>query len=135
MNPKVIPTEIFDLLATKSFTELSKLEKDNVNRFMSSIEYNEQHELLRSFNTADGSMAFTSPGLPTEQKSYFHQILNFRIPFYQVAAGMTLLIVGTWAINNSNNEPFFQNPEHSIKSTPGISVADGYYPDSLVFKL
>jgi len=134
MNMENIPSEIFDLLVTKSFEMLSSDEQQIVLQHMSQSDYDESRTAILSFKEVDHQINFDERTLPKQEikSSPIIRFVNYRIPVYQVAAGLALMAMVTYGVNNYNSGI---DDISKPRSYSGQSVAYGNYPDSLVFNL
>lgn len=137
MKKENIPSEIFDLLASKDYESLSGEERNLVNSIMTSEEYKNLKNIVSDFLKTDEEIKIKHrPFLfSTKRNSLLSKILNYPIPAYQVAASM-MVLVGLFLLMKppSNNQD--ATSVHSLEiDTTGISVADDVYPEDLVFKL
>ena len=135
MNNENIPEEIFDLLGSKSFEKLTDTERALVLQYMNEDDYKESQTAILSFKEVDNQIEFNERSLPI-QKARSSSIIRFatyRVPIYQVAAGLALMAMVTYGVDSSEDSGVdgLLNP----KSFSGQSVAFGNYPDSLVFNL
>jgi hypothetical protein len=109
------------LLETKSFSELSSMEKEAVTKHMKQDEYDVYHEIiLKSKNRFAYENKTITPD-PTilnrllekmENKrsrrtgvfDMFHKLITFRIPVYQPAFAVTIIAVLFFILNNRSHE-------------------------------
>lgn len=137
MKKENIPSEIFDLLASKDYESLLGEERNLVNSIMTSEEYKNLKNIVSDFLKTDEEIKIEHrPFLfSTKRNSLLSKILNYPIPAYQVAASM-MVLVGLFLLMKppSNNQDATSVQSLEIDTT-GISVADDVYPEDLVFKL
>ncbi|MEL6658952.1 MAG: hypothetical protein AAFY48_12100 [Bacteroidota bacterium] len=134
MEAAHLPDELFDLLAEKSYSELSSEEQSLVDPYLTAKEYDEMHSLIGEVKLADQQMlTISKKPQPLPQKSWIHRVLHYPIPMYQAAAVIALLMGGYWlwapALPGSGNDatlPYVRT---------GTSIEWDSYPDSLVFQL
>lgn len=72
--------------------------------------------------------------LAQKNRSIVSKVLNYRIPIYQVAAGILLFMLATWAISNVRNDKNLP-PGITNEVMAGKSLADDDYPEDLIFDL
>lgn len=140
MNIENIPNELFDLLSCKHYSELSEKEKKLVAKVMSQEEYLDYQAVINDFKELDSALEFEVPKLAIQpkNKSTLRKIINYRIPLYQVAAGVLLLTVSTfvfgfWDRGSITPFPEIKEGEVRIEHLNGKSLAEEDYPDSLIF--
>ena len=137
-NLEQIPGEIFDLLNSKKYTELSEKEVKMVDGWMTESEYKDYTLVIGHFKMQDDiSVGVPQTSFKPRKKSILVKILNYQVPLYQVAAGLAMLVTASFAFQGSfliekksPNENLVNNHE-SI----GKSLADDDYPEDLVFNL
>lgn len=89
-----IPEELFDLLASKSFEQLSDSEKLMVEGHLNPAEYEEYRQLITDFQEIDESIKVvpSDKRFTRTSESAFRKLMTYRIPVYQAAA--VLLLAG-----------------------------------------
>lgn len=137
MKKENIPTELFDLLASKTYESLSNEEKNLVNSMMTSEEYKNLKDMVSDFQELDKDIFIQedSFAVPVTKKSFLSRMLNYPIPAYQVAASLMVLIGLFFLMKPSLNNQDGPSMDSLVIDTTGISVAKDVYPDSLIFKL
>lgn len=130
-----LPEVIFDLLAAKSYEQLSHQERVIVDKTLSAQEYDELHQLLLDFHQADEQLqpAPDTHAFPPPSRSRLTKLLHYPIPVYQVAAGV-LFLIGSFLFLR------ISSPQTSVEDYPtyvrtGTAIIQDSYPDSLVFEL
>ena len=100
MDPTNLPDKIFDLVATKSYQELTDEEKNLVTEFIDEAEYNDYHRIINDFKDLDTALD-NSKRLKADwrKKPLVQRLLTRRIPVYQAAAAMILLFFTMAVIN------------------------------------
>jgi len=137
MKNEKIPTELFDLLASKTYESLSNEEKNLVNSMMTSEEYKNLKDTVSDFQELDKDIFIQedSFAVPVNKKSFLSRMLNYPIPAYQVAASLMVLMGLFFLMKPSLNNQDGPSADSLVIDTTGISVAKDVYPDSLIFKL
>ena len=137
MNIEDLPEEVFDLLASKKFNELSVSEQALVSPYLSAEDYDSYHVIVNDFQLLDNSITIDSrkEEISQKQESILRRILTYRIPVYQVAGLFLLLFLSTFAISKMENGN--ANPEATEvqKKKEGKSLANDEYPSELIFNL
>ncbi len=136
MNKDKIPEEIFELLASKDYSNLSNHERTLVNKFMTPNEFDTLHDTIYAFSMADDALDIQVPQLlfPKNDSSYLSKILNYPIPTYLVAAGILVLLGLFFVLQSSpSSESDLKDSLEVIQN--GTSIANDNYPEDLVFEL
>ncbi len=134
--------KIFDLLANKTFQELTKDEEQLVLKEMSKEDYDDMQSIIGEFKSVDAALDIktTIPTFKSKAKKST-KLWNYRIPSYQVAAMILVAIVLTFGFTKSKE---IQSPEfvsnEQVKDTsffPGrsVSLENEDYPENLVISL
>lgn len=134
MHKENIPAEIFDLLAIKSFEQLSVLEKELVEPWLSATEYERSRSSILAFQAADQSWEIEVPPPPFKRsfQSGIRQLLSYPIPAYQVALGF-LVVFGLFYILKDQRNPLEDPSLGTEPIAKGISIDQDEYPEDLVF--
>lgn len=132
MNPSELPDHIFDLIQQKPFSALSNTEKEEVLNHVSEDTYAILQETVSLFSEADtwqkaGVKPAKAPG-----KGILYRMLNYQIPLYQAAAVLLFLLGAFYLTNQNDAEAKDNNLSNSMAQN--VSLAEGYYPEWLIFE-
>lgn len=132
-----IPSEIFDLLASKDYKSLSKEEKNLVDNSLTQEEYDDMKNTVSDFLEIDeeikiGPRPFS---FSDKRKSSLSRLLNYPIPAYQVAASMLVLFGLFFAAKPVLDNQGTASTKNQEIDTMGISISEDVYPEALVFEL
>lgn len=138
MDNQNIPEELLDLMAIKTYQELSKQEKELVDQSIGKDTYDDNYQVIQAFVTEDKKLEDKIEIVSSvfeKKKSILHQVLYYRIPLYQVAAILVVLIgsVFLWMINTSVTNQIPGETQEVVQN--GKSLSKDHYPDDLVFNL
>ena len=132
-----LPDEIFDLLAIKSYEELSAAEMEMVDQSIGADEYKAFRIVISDFQEVDQSLGEEVRPLAVnlaKPKTTWQKIVTYPIPAYQVAAGILILIFALLTLPEQTSVDKANSID--VKNLgKGVSISNDNYPDSLVFEL
>ena len=133
MKNENIPSELFDLIAYKSFEELTSKERSMVEEWLTAEEYSDYRSIVTTIQQTDSESDYQlSEKSWTKQSALnLRSLANRPIPAYQVAA-MVLLVFGLSFLLPS---PSAAEKEESVlvENTEGTPISKDSYPEDLVF--
>ncbi len=146
-NLENLPEELFDLLAEKPFSALSETEKKRVNTYLHEAEYEEYRALVLGFKQLEGAKPDAPPKLEFAPKKtpLLRRLLTYRVPVYQAATVLLLLMAGWYGFSDSNRNQLVDEAREEVvgkqptvladstQHRPGTPLADEDYPEGLVF--
>lgn len=132
-----LPEELFDLISTRAYHELSITQKNKIDPYLSFDEYDEIRKGILEFQNSQAKVEIPPfKSTSTENKkptSAFVRLLNVKIPLYQIAAIGLLLILFKWSINGysslNNLTDFAIQKEDKL----GKPLALDEYPEQIIF--
>lgn len=133
MKEENIPAELFDLIADKSFDELSSKERTLVEEWITAVEYTDYRSLVHTIQQADTENDYQLSEMSWTQQSAFNlrKLANRPVPAYQVAA-MVLLVFGLSFLLPSSSASETEEPV-LVENTEGTPISQDSYPEDLVF--
>ena len=133
MKEENIPAELFDLIADKSFDELSSKERALVEEWLTAEEYSDYRSLVHTIQQADTENDYQLSEMSWTQQSAFNlrKLANRPVPAYQVAA-MVLLVFGLSFLLPSSSASETEETV-LVENTEGTPISQDSYPEDLVF--
>lgn len=135
-NLETFPEDIFNLLGSKKFVELTDEEKYLIKPYMTVGEYHDYHEMISDVRVLDQTIPSTIPDirLINKRASMIKKIVDYKMPLYQVAAAIAFCIFSTATLT----QHFSQSPNSNMtqiddSSKKGVSLAEDNFPEQLVF--
>ena len=148
MTPEQLPNELFDLIGSKKFDQLSVQERELVLKHISEEKYEGFFISLNNFQAADDDIHISRPdvksilakkGVENSEPSGLLKILLRPVPLYSALAALivgiilTIFVVGGSTSSDQPNTPsdfHFADSENS-----GQPLKEDNYPKELVFNL
>ena len=127
-----IPEVLFDLLAAKPYENLTHDEKVLVDGIMSPADYDAQYAIIRDFRAINDAVEVPPSRGPHQKagRSPLMRALTYRIPLYQVAAGLAIVVASTIGFTHLR-QPLPTQERTTV--AVGQSLKMDNYPEALVF--
>ncbi|PQJ14561.1 hypothetical protein [Aureicoccus marinus] len=133
MKNENIPSELFDLIADKSFEELTSKERPMVEEWLTAEEYSDYRSFVTTIRQTDSERDYQLSERSWTQQSALNlnRLANRPIPAYQVAA-LVLLVFGLSFLLPTSSSPEKKEPV-LVENTEGTPISQDSYPEDLVF--
>lgn len=139
MNPKDLPSEVFDWLSSTNYEDLSHEQKGLVTSFLTPQEYQELRHTVRLFQSGNEAMNIEHPApsfFDKKNPGLHYKIWKSSVPVHQVSIAVILVAVLFLGVGIIWGKSMAQIPEKSGRAKPvGVTLEQENYPEQLIFDL